>query len=175
MSAINVLLAYRFIKLLTAPFEEWDAFKLGLIDKDGKSIKQPKKPDEKKALGVFQRLVKNIKRIIAKAPLGKFQIASLAIALKLLKEETGEDFEEHFITLLEEMQVEISTDLTLNENNSQEEYLKSGTYTDESGGMFRVAEDLSPVDRVLGVNLYEVKNIVTLSNDVVARASLQRM
>ena len=34
--AIDLFVTYRFIKLLTTPFEKTDAFKMGIIDKDGK-------------------------------------------------------------------------------------------------------------------------------------------
>ena len=33
--AIDLFVTYRFLKLLTTPFEKQDAFKLGIIDKDG--------------------------------------------------------------------------------------------------------------------------------------------
>ena len=33
--AIDLFVTYRFIKLLVTPFEKTDAFKLGIIDKDG--------------------------------------------------------------------------------------------------------------------------------------------
>ena len=33
--AIDLFVTYRFIKLLTTPFEKTDAFKMGIIDKDG--------------------------------------------------------------------------------------------------------------------------------------------
>ena len=36
--AIDLFVTYRFIKLLVTPFEETDAFKLGIIDKDGNRI-----------------------------------------------------------------------------------------------------------------------------------------
>ena len=32
--AIDLFVTYRFLKLLTTPFEKQDAFKLGIIDKD---------------------------------------------------------------------------------------------------------------------------------------------
>ena len=33
--AIDLFVTYRFVKLLTTPFEKTDAFKMGIIDKDG--------------------------------------------------------------------------------------------------------------------------------------------
>ena len=37
--AIDLFVTYRFIKLLTTPFEKTEAYKLGIIDKDGNRIK----------------------------------------------------------------------------------------------------------------------------------------
>jgi hypothetical protein len=38
--AIDLLIAYRVIKLLVTPFEKTDAFKQGIIDKDGNVLKK---------------------------------------------------------------------------------------------------------------------------------------
>ena len=36
--AIDLFVTYRFLRLLTTPFEKQDAFKYGIIDKEGKVI-----------------------------------------------------------------------------------------------------------------------------------------
>ena len=38
--AIDLFVTYRFLKLLTTPFEKTDAFKLGIIDENGNRIMQ---------------------------------------------------------------------------------------------------------------------------------------
>ena len=38
--AIDLFVTYRFLKLLTTPFEKTEAFKLGIIDEDGNRIMQ---------------------------------------------------------------------------------------------------------------------------------------
>ena len=40
--AIDLFVTYRFLKLLTTPFNKTDAFKLGIIDADGNRVKKPK-------------------------------------------------------------------------------------------------------------------------------------
>ena len=85
--------------MLTTPWEKYDAFKLGLIDKKGARIKDPetnknKKAEtkkEKSAYTLLHRLVFNLKRIVNKVPFGKTAFASYAVALLLLKEETKLD------------------------------------------------------------------------------------
>lgn len=88
-SAIDLFLTYHFLKRLATPFTEWDAYKLKIIDEDGKVLKKAStltKPEEISAWGYFDRLVANLKKLLAKVPGGKTKIASYAAALLLVKE-----------------------------------------------------------------------------------------
>lgn len=87
--AADTAYAFRFVRLLVQKWENTDAFKLGIIDKNGKSIKKAKLPVEKAAYTYFHILVFNIKRLIGRIPFGKTALASWATALFLLKEQTG--------------------------------------------------------------------------------------
>ena len=40
--AIDLFVTYRFLRLLTTPFEKTDAYKLGVIDDKGNRIRKPK-------------------------------------------------------------------------------------------------------------------------------------
>ena len=84
----DLVYTFRFLKMLTTPFDETDAFKLGIIDKDGMRIKSKKveSSGEQSAYSSFHRLVFNIKKLLAKAPGGSSKLASYAAALFLLKE-----------------------------------------------------------------------------------------
>jgi len=71
--AIDLFVTYRFIRLLTTPFEDTDAFKLGIIDEKGNRVRLPKstKPavnlstsELKNAYTVLHKLVFNIKKQI---------------------------------------------------------------------------------------------------------------
>lgn len=87
---VNAFVIYKFLKLLVLPFEKTDAYKLGIIDKDGNYLKKQKDlktSKEKLASNIFTRLVWNIKKILRKIPFGKTTIASLATALYLIREE----------------------------------------------------------------------------------------
>ena len=83
---IDIYLVYEFIKRLVTPFDKTKAFSLGLIDADGKKLKNAVTSQEKDAMGYFDRLVFNLKRLLEKVPFGKSQIASYAAALLLLRE-----------------------------------------------------------------------------------------
>ena len=52
---------------------------------------EPKTKEEKSSLTPLHRLVFNLKKIIGMVPFGKTAFASYAVALLLLKEETGLD------------------------------------------------------------------------------------
>jgi len=91
MGIVDTLIVFRILKLLTTKWENQEAYKLGLIDKNGNRIKdkKPKTSEEKNSLSLLHRLVFNVKRIIQKVPFGKTAFASYAVALALLKEETN--------------------------------------------------------------------------------------
>jgi len=85
---VDLAAIYMFLKRLVTPFEQWDAYKTGLIDKDGKVIvdKADRTPEQNKSFGYFDRLVANLKKLLGKLPGGKTRIASFAAALLLLRE-----------------------------------------------------------------------------------------
>ena len=84
---VDIFMVYQFLKRLTTPFNQTDAYKLGLIDAEGKRIKKAETSEERKAVGYFDRLVFNLKRLLGKVPGGKTQLASYAAALLLLREQ----------------------------------------------------------------------------------------
>jgi len=94
MGAFNKLMAYTFAILLSKPFPKWKAFELGLIDEKGKMIKKPVKPEEKKALGVFENLIRKIKKLMIKViPDNRF-LTFMITAYLLKSEEKGSKYDE---------------------------------------------------------------------------------
>ena len=87
-SAIDTVIVFRVLKLLTTKWKDQAAFKEGLIDDKGKRIKKQKvdTPKRKNSYTFLHRLVFNLKRIIEMIPFGKTRIASYAAALFLIKE-----------------------------------------------------------------------------------------
>lgn len=88
---VDNLIAYRILSMLVKPFEETDAFKLGIIDKSGKRIKDPETSDEKDAYDYLSRLVFNIKKILNKLPGGDNKFKNIVAALYLIKESYAND------------------------------------------------------------------------------------
>lgn len=103
---VDIYLVYEFLKRLTTPFEDTRAFKLKLIDKDGNRLKKAETPSEKSALGYYDRLVFNLKRLLAKVPGGNSKIATFAAALILLKEQNEKFDDEKYLE--EALHAEIS-------------------------------------------------------------------
>lgn len=83
---VDLYMVYEFIKRLATPFDETNAFKLGLIDADGNRLKKAKTEPEKRSMTYFDRLIFNLKRLLAKVPGGSSKIATYAAALLLLRE-----------------------------------------------------------------------------------------
>ena len=76
---------YQFVKRLSTDWKDTDAFKVGLIDKNGKKLRSPKNKEERDAYTLFDRLVFNLKRLLHKAGL-KSKISNFAAAVILLRE-----------------------------------------------------------------------------------------
>ena len=145
--AIDLFVTYRFIKLLVTPFEKTEAYKLGIIDKNGarilpppvRGVKQTKpKPlltsAEKNAYTILHKLVFNIKKIFGKVPGLRTKLGTYAAALFLLKDtfkESVDDphvFEKEFMKYLKEQGYEI--DNTFSESViGFGEVLPKGEYT----------------------------------------------
>jgi hypothetical protein len=86
---IDLFLIYSFIRRLATPFKDWEAFKLGIIDENGNVLKKRKDlltVRERQAFGVFDVMVLNLKKLLAKVPGGSSRLASYAAALYLIRE-----------------------------------------------------------------------------------------
>ena len=87
--AVDLFVTYRFLKLLVTPWKKQEAYKLGIIDANGKNlIKSSKfeKEEQRAAFTLLHRLVFNLKRIMMKIPFVRSQLGTYATALFLLKE-----------------------------------------------------------------------------------------
>lgn len=98
--AVDLVITYRVIKLLVTPFERQEAFKYGIIDKDGKVLRKfntLKTTAEKKSYTMLHRFIFNLKRILKTVGLGG-RLGSFAVALALLLRENKE-YEQHKVLL----------------------------------------------------------------------------
>jgi hypothetical protein len=89
---VNAFTVFKFIKLMVSPFEKTDAYKYGIIDKNGKFLKSSEEltsSKEKKSVDIFHRLIFNLKKMIKKIPDPQLQaqMKTLPSAMFLIKEE----------------------------------------------------------------------------------------
>lgn len=86
MSIVSSIVVFSIIKTLVTSWEKQDAYKYGLIDKNGKRTdKKATTSAEKESLNCLNRFIFNIKRILDKIPGGKWSTYAAA-AILLLKE-----------------------------------------------------------------------------------------
>ena len=185
--AIDLFVTYRFLKLLTTPFNKTDAYKFGIIDEKGnrimqKGISQPEVPlnttERQSAYTILHKLVFNIKKIFEKVPGLRTKVGTYAAALFLLKDtfkESVDDqhmFEKEFMKYLKENNIEFDDEISeqvigfgellpkgkyvlVNDIlNKEEEELSA-----KKGDKVIAYEDESPVDTILGVEIFPVIHI----------------
>jgi len=185
--AVDLFVTYRFLKLLTTPFNKTDAFKFGIIDKDGNRIKNEdgsvevlRTPDEKGAYTILHKLIFNIKKLFAKVPGLRTKVGTYAAALFLLKDtfkehvEDPDVFEKEFMKYLKEEGYELDNSIS-EEVIGFGEILPKGNYvlvTDilnkeeeelsaKKGDKVVAYDDEAPVDTVLGVEIFPVVHVKT--------------
>lgn len=88
---LDLFIVYQFLKRLTTPFEKWEAYGYGIIDKDGNVLKTRDQlsEDEAKAWTTFDLLVSNLKKELAKVAGGKQKMSSMIMATYFLRELKG--------------------------------------------------------------------------------------
>ena len=185
--AIDLFVTYRFLKLLTTPFEKTDAFKLGIIDDNGNRIKKPKSTqpavelatvEQKNSYTILHKLVFNIKKIFQKVPGLRTKVGTYAAALFLLKDTFKESvndpdmFEKEFMKYLKENNIEFDDEISeevigLVEILPKGEYVLSNDILNKEeeelsakkGDKVVAYEDEAPVDTILGVEIFPVIHI----------------
>lgn len=174
----DVFYAFRFLRLLTTQWTETGAYKMGLIDANGKLLKKPETPEERDKYNIFHRLVFNLKTLLNKVPLGKTTIASYLAALYLIKEDSGMS-DNKLISILEKVSsIDFKSQIELNESAwSQEDSgnLRPGCYvlardimlpmTGESlakeNTTVMVNENTSVHGEIFGIPVYKVHHVKT--------------
>jgi len=189
--AIDLFVTYRFIKLLVTPFEKTEAYKLGIIDKDGKrkteqTVSRGVRPtnlntaEKKNAYTVLHKLVFNIKKIFGKVPGLRTKLGTYAAALFLLKDtfkehvEDPDIFEKEFMKYLKEEGYEIDNTIS-EEVIGFGEVLPKGEYTlvndilnseeeeltAKKGDKVVAFDDEAPLDTILGIDIFPIVHVKT--------------
>ena len=191
--AIDLLITYRVIKMLVTPFEKTDAYKYGIIDKNGKVLRKNKTltiAKEKDSYTILHRFVFNLKRIINFIPGGKSKLGTYAAALGLLLKENKDI---NMIELEKNLYKHLSdNDLIKLDDDLKEsvgfDYLPKGRFTiiDDLedlngnatatvGDIVYTNDDQKPFDNYFGVNLYNVINEDTKTQIIVSEDNIERI
>tara|TARA_B100000035_G_C20990532_1_gene549938 strand:+ start:344 stop:934 length:591 start_codon:yes stop_codon:yes gene_type:complete len=192
--SVDLLIAYRIIKLLVTPFNRQEAFKTGIIDDKGKVLKKMKDlttEKERSSYTMLHRFIFNLKRILQKFGLGS-KVGSFAVAMGLLLKE-DKTFQQHQSliesTLVKYLKENKDFDMpVINEEVFKQDILPEGNYKvnydviDEVGNIVANKNDIvvteksiKPVNTLFGIDLYEVVHsqtgkIFTINGDNLTNA-----
>jgi len=150
--AVDLVITYRVVKLLVTPFEKQEAFKYGIIDKDGKVLRKYrtlKGTKEKQSYTVLHRFIFNLKRILKRVGLGG-KLGTFAVALGLLLREDKRYVEHKSL-------IESAVISYLKDTKQYDDLLN------EQGEVISTNEE--PVGNYFGVDVYEVDNKLISENE----------
>lgn len=174
--AADTVYTFRFLSLLTTPFDKTKAYEVGIIDKNGKVLKKPpfdsvtERNEYKQHYTPFIRLVFNIKKILEKAP-GSGKLASYAAALYLIKEDFGVS-DRGIAKVLKEYDIDKAEFMKESTNwyvDKNDKKLSLGVYKiiydkfiNESYeevvkkyDKIRILDDCYPIGNIMGLDIYE--------------------
>ena len=177
--AADLAYTFRFIRMLVMDWKNWDAYKLGIIDENGKRKKEVKldNDERKSAYTPFIRLAANVKRLLSNIPGGGSKLGSFAAGLFLIKEYcnlTDKDLKK----ILEKCNID-SLDV-LSEANSnwfllEDKQMIPGVYRVKETKILnknfeewvlpkdqiKISKDCFPVGDVFGLDIYEAIHVKT--------------
>ena len=172
--AVDLFVVYRFLKLLVTPWEKQEAYKLGIIDKNGKALKKARDlgtETERSAFTLLHRLVFNCKRIMGKIPFVRSQLGTYATALFLLKEHYNLDhipegdvskflIENKLIKFDDNISEEVigfGSMLPMGEYKLKDQVTGDDEEIDaQPGDIVNALQDTPPSDTILGVDVFPV-------------------
>lgn len=176
--AADLAFTFRFIRMLVLDWKDWDAYKAGVIDENGKRVKSVRldSDETRNSYTPFIRLAANVKRLLNKIPGGGSKLGSFAAALYLIKEKYNlKDKQiEHILN-----KVNVDTSDILSEGSQwfilENKQISPGIYrvlenkmlnTDcaelvNAKDQIRICDDSFPVGNVFGIDIYEAKHIRT--------------
>lgn len=137
----DAIVVYRFIRLLTMDLKKTEAYKMGIIDEDGKKLRDPETSDERAQYTRFIRLVLNIRKLIPGGRLGSF-----LAAVKLLSEESGmtaEQINEALFTTTNEIDFIIESRKSNVSNEPQTGFIRL------TGAINEYGDDVYPTNSVV--------------------------
>ena len=169
------------------------AYKLGIIDDNGKVLRKAKtlkSAKEKDSYTILHRFVFNLKRLLGLLPGGKSKFASYATALALLLKENKDInavelerglykhlIENDLIAFDDDLKESIGFDFLEEGRFIMIDRLEdlNGDQTADVGDVVYTTENQKPFDNLFGVNLYHVINEDTKKQIIVSEDNIERV
>ena len=100
--ALDAVVGIRLLKLLSTPIQKSKAFQLGIVDADGKKLKNPSTTAERNAYTLLNRFVFKVQKSLTRSSdMNARRLLSFAAAMALLREYEETDDELDVAVLLE--------------------------------------------------------------------------
>ena len=187
----DLVYTFRFIRMMVMDWKDWDAYKEGVIDENGKRIKAVKLDTDakKNSYTPFIRLAANIKRLVSKLPGGGSKLGSFASALFLIKEQFRLD-DNQLNRILRELNVD-PVDLIAEQSQwfiLKDKQLSPGIYRIKEDKMInqlfeelvnakdkiKISQDCYPTGEVFGIDIYEGIHMNTNKKVYVSASELSK-
>ena len=183
--AIDALIAFRLIKLLTTPFNRTEAYKLGIIDEKGKVLIKARdfmksfrdstvRMKARKSYTMLTRFVFNLKRLLAKVGIRSPLATGAAAAIAFFKEEYGEnpEVEKEVYKHLKEQGFEFDIYENYGEPLSEGTYkVKNDIYDLDGDIIINKDEEIefkTTTDTILGYDIFKYKDVYLTTEDLYA-------
>lgn len=100
---LDTVVAYRVLRMLATPIEQSDAFKRGIVDKDGNKLRDPEGAQELDSYTLLQRFVYKVQKALTRSPdRNAKRLLTFAAALAILREYTEDDDVESLLEVYEQ-------------------------------------------------------------------------
>ena len=183
--AVDALIAFRLIKLLTTPFNRTEAYKLGIIDEKGKVLIKARdfmksfrdstiRMKARKSYTMLTRFVFNLKRLLAKVGIRSPLATGAAAAIAFFKEEYGEHPEVAKLDYkhLKEQGFEYDISENYGEPLSEGTYkVKNDIYDLDGDIIINKDEEIefkTTTDTILGYDVFKYKDVYLTTEDLYA-------
>ena len=183
--AVDALIAFRLIKLLTTPFNRTEAYKLGIIDEKGKVLIKARdfmksfrdstiRMKARKSYTMLTRFVFNLKRLLAKVGIRSPLATGAAAAIAFFKEEYGENPEVEKLVYkhLKEQGFEFDISENYGEPLSEGTYkVKNDIYDLDGDIIINKDEEIefkTTTDTILGYDIFKYKDVYLTTEDLYA-------
>ena len=171
---LDTFIAYKFVKIISTPWKDTDAYKLGIVDENGKILKKRgtlKTKEEKSAYpSIFYTLCWNLKKLMDRVPVLnlKSKPGALVASVMLLREVCAKDVTDPSIIddlVKEELSKRGMHISMISESASNPKAISSGTYS-VRGRMISIDSDLLPIDECFGHPVYKSNGMFFILSEV---------